>query len=81
LMHGQGTITYEKGEFEGDKYIGEWKNGKQNGQGIYTWGGGTAKGDKYVGEFINNQAKSSTNILAAPSLCIPSSNISLFIKI
>ena len=32
---------------DGDKYVGEWKNGKQHGQGTYTW----ASGDKYVGEY------------------------------
>jgi len=31
----------------GDKYVGEYKDGKRNGQGTYTF----ANGDKYVGEF------------------------------
>jgi hypothetical protein len=31
----------------GDKYIGEYKDGKMHGQGTYTY----ANGDKYVGEF------------------------------
>ena len=31
----------------GDKYVGEYKDGKRNGQGTST----TANGDKYVGEF------------------------------
>ena len=31
----------------GDKYIGEWKDGKRHGQGTYT----LAKGDKYIGEY------------------------------
>ena len=30
----------------GDKYVGEWKDGKGHGQGTYTY----ASGDKYVGE-------------------------------
>ena len=30
-----------------DKYVGEFKNGKQHGQGIFT----TPSGNKYVGEF------------------------------
>jgi hypothetical protein len=40
-----GTYTYSSGE----KYIGEWKNGKQHGQGTYTY----SSGDKYVGEWKN----------------------------
>ena len=31
----------------GDKYVGEYKDGKRHGQGTYTW----ADGDKYVGEW------------------------------
>jgi len=31
----------------GDKYVGEYKDGKQHGQGTYTW----VSGDKYVGEY------------------------------
>ena len=31
----------------GNKYVGEHKNGKPYGQGTYTW----ANGNKYVGEF------------------------------
>ena len=32
---------------DGDKYVGEFKDDKQNGQGTFTY----ASGDKYVGEF------------------------------
>ena len=39
----QGTATYANG----DKYVGEFKDGKRNGQGTYT----LASGDKYVGEY------------------------------
>ena len=35
----------------GDKYVGEWMNGKKHGQGTYTW----ANGDKYVGEFKDSK--------------------------
>ena len=44
--HGMGTITFGKGKSEGQKYIGEWKDGKYS-QGTYTW----TNGNKYVGEF------------------------------
>jgi len=38
-----GTVTHS----DGDKYVGEFKDGTSNGQGTYTF----ANGDKYVGEF------------------------------
>ena len=41
--NGQGIYTYAGG----NKYVGEFKNGKRHGEGAFTW----AKGDKYVGEF------------------------------
>jgi hypothetical protein len=44
--NGYGTYAYS-GEWEGDKYLGEWKDGKRHGQGTYTY----ASGDKYAGEF------------------------------
>jgi len=40
---GLGSLTYPDGE----KYVGEWKDGKNNGQGTFTYHNGT----KYVGEF------------------------------
>ena len=42
-----GTHTFGNG----NKYVGEWKNGKRNGQGIFTW----ANGNKYVGEWENGR--------------------------
>ncbi len=36
---------------KGDKYVGEWKDGKYHGQGTYTF----ADGGKYVGEFKENK--------------------------
>ena len=48
---GKGTHTYGKGEWEGEKYVGEYKDGKMHGQGTYTW----TSGDKYLGEFKNDQ--------------------------
>ena len=44
--NGQGTYTYTNG----DKYVGEFKDGKRNGQGTYTY----TNGDKYVGGFKDN---------------------------
>ena len=40
---GQRTETYN----DGDKYVGEWKNGKKHGQGTQTF----PDGSKYVGEW------------------------------
>ena len=40
--NGQGTYTYS-----GNKYVGEFKDGKMEGQGTYTH----VNGDKLVGEF------------------------------
>ena len=37
------TITYP----DGDKYVGEFKDGGKNGQGTFTW----SDGKKYVGEY------------------------------
>ena len=35
----------------GDKYVGNFKNGKKHGQGTYT----NANGDKHVGEYNNGK--------------------------
>jgi len=43
-------------EFKGDKYIGEWENGKFNGRGTYYYlAENKSKGDKYVGEWKNGE--------------------------
>ena len=42
-----GTSTWANGE----KYVGEWKDGKRNGQGTFTY----ASGNKYVGEYKDNK--------------------------
>ena len=42
IREGVGILTYS----DGDKYVGEWKDGQKNGQGTMTW-----KGLKYVGEY------------------------------
>jgi len=60
----EGTYTWVSGYKKanvgkmshGDKYVGEWKDGKLHGKGTYTyplWSGMHAGGN-YVGEFIDN---------------------------
>ena len=44
--YGYGTYVW----YNGDKYVGEWNNGRINGQGTYTY----ADGYKYVGEWKDN---------------------------
>ena len=48
--------TYCKGTYtwsDGDKYVGEWKEGKQHGQGTYTFADGTVKkGEWKNGDFV-----------------------------
>ena len=40
----------------GYKYVGEWRNDKQNGQGTVTWSAPhSSAGEKYVGELRNNK--------------------------
>jgi hypothetical protein len=45
-----GTATWPNGQ----RYVGEWKNGKVNGQGTLIYGEGPFKGDTYIGQFLNN---------------------------
>ena len=45
LRNGLDTVIYDNG----DKYSGNWVNGKQDGRGTYTWAGG----DKYEGDWKN----------------------------
>ena len=42
-VNGQGTMEWSNG----DKYVGEWKDGKIHGKGTMKW----SNGDKYVGEW------------------------------
>jgi len=46
-LNGQGTYTTT----EGDKYIGEFRDGNYNGYGTYTW----PDGQKYVGQWLNGE--------------------------
>ena len=44
----QGTLTIADGTYaDGNKYVGEWKEGKEHGQGTFA----SALGGKYVGEW------------------------------
>ena len=47
-----GGLYFETGRFKGDKYVGEFKDGKGHGQGTYLW----VFEDKYVGEFKDGKA-------------------------
>lgn len=45
--HGYGTFVWN----DGDKYVGEWRNGDFNGHGVYYY----SDGDKYDGEWRDNK--------------------------
>jgi len=45
--NGHGTYITESG----NRYAGNWVNGRMNGRGIYTW----ENGDQYVGEFVDDK--------------------------
>ena len=45
-MHGQGTYTWADGE----KYVGEWKEGKKHGQGTYTYVNGVEERGYYMND-------------------------------
>ena len=44
----EGIIIYNLSGFVGDKYVGEYRNGKKNEQGTFTY---ARSGNKFVGEF------------------------------
>ena len=48
IRNGFQTKIYENG----DKYVGNFINGKRTGKGTYTW---AATGNKYIGDFINGK--------------------------
>lgn len=50
-INGHGTMLYENG----DKYTGEWKNGKREGYGIFRF----ANGDAYAGGWQNDKKEGS----------------------
>ena len=43
--NGFGIFTWAEGDWAGDKYVGEWKDGYMSGQGYYYW----HSGSKYIG--------------------------------
>jgi len=47
-MHGQGTYTLGEGEWEGERYVGEWKDSFRHGHGTYT------NGDIFIGQWLGN---------------------------
>ena len=55
-----GTITFSK---SGNKYVGQFRNGKRSGHGTFTW----ADGDKYVGTFKNGKQHGRGTFTFGPS--------------
>ncbi len=49
--NGFGIYTWGEGQWVGDKYIGEWKDGSLHGQGVYMW----HSGSKYIGSWENGK--------------------------
>ena len=49
--NGQGKLTFRNGKWDGDKYVGGFKDGLRTGKGTYTF----YDGGKYVGEFFNGK--------------------------
>jgi hypothetical protein len=55
MKHGQGTLTYGKGEWEGNKYVGEFKDGNFHGQGTMIYADGySQKGLWENDKFLEN---------------------------
>jgi hypothetical protein len=46
-MHGTGTLNYANGQ----KYIGDWIEGKRMGRGVLTW----PNGKRYEGQFKDDK--------------------------
>ena len=53
-----GKGTYKWGLTKIDKYVGEWKHGKQHGQGVFTWHSGAS----YKGEYLEGHMHNGTYI-------------------
>jgi hypothetical protein len=52
-----GSVTFDGG----NKYVGEWKDGKFNGQGTYNW----VSGEQHVGEFKGGRRHGQGNVTYA----------------
>jgi len=52
-FNGQGTLTYSNG----DRYVGEWRNGKKHGKGSYTYANGTKCFGEYKNDLLNGKAR------------------------
>ena len=50
-IDGKGTYMWTSGKLTGDKYLGQFKDGKMHGQGTYTY----LNGDRYIGYFKNGE--------------------------
>ena len=55
-VNGLGTYIWPNG----DKYIGEWKNGKRDGIGSFIW----PEGDRYVAHWKNDKNNSNGNYIS-----------------
>ncbi|MCZ6847493.1 MAG: redoxin family protein, partial [Alphaproteobacteria bacterium] len=50
--HGKGIVQFFKaGKPNGDRYVGDYRNGKAHGWGDHTW----PNGDRYVGDYRNDK--------------------------
>lgn len=59
-IDGLGTYLWPNG----DKYVGEWKDGKRNGRGSFIW----PEGDRYVGEWKNDKNNGDGNYIYSDGL-------------
>ena len=50
-MNGRGVKTYANG----DKYDGEWKDGKKHGRGVFTWPSGSKYDGEYKDDYFNGR--------------------------
>ena len=56
MKSGQGTLTWgARTKLLGHKYVGNFKNDKQNGQGTYTYADGTVYVGTFKDDFIAGQ--------------------------
>lgn len=48
--NGQGALEFREGQFAGDRYVGDFVDGRFQGTGVYSWSGANA-GSRYEGAF------------------------------